>query len=68
LDTVPDNIRHLYLLNPMTGISEAFRQVLVFGNVPSLDLLMPALIGAVGCFVVGSWYFASTEMRFADAV
>lgn len=68
LDSVPDNLRQLYLLNPMTGITEAFRQVLVFGNTPTLGLLMPALIGAVGTFVIGSWYFASTEVRFADAV
>jgi lipopolysaccharide transport system permease protein len=69
LDSVkPESLRQLYMLNPMTGVTEAFRQVLVFGNLPGWDLLMPVTIGAVACFVVGAWYFGATERRFADAV
>ncbi len=68
LDSVPSDLRALYLLNPMTGIVESFRQVLVFGHSPDLELLVPALVAAACTFIVGTWYFGATEGRFADAV
>jgi ABC-type polysaccharide/polyol phosphate export permease len=67
-DSVPGNLRFLYLLNPMTGLVEVFREVLAFGDPPSIDVLMPSLIGAVGVVLVGAWYFTVTEERFADAI
>jgi ABC-type polysaccharide/polyol phosphate export permease len=52
----------------MTGIVESFREVLIVGNAPSLELLTPSLIGAAVAFVVGFWYFGATERRFADVI
>jgi lipopolysaccharide transport system permease protein len=66
LRAVSDELRPWYLANPMTGLVESFREVLVYGNSPQLELLLPALIGAGVLFLVGSWYFAATESRFAD--
>jgi homopolymeric O-antigen transport system permease protein len=68
LESVPESLRPLYLLNPMTGIVEVSRQVLAYGETPSMELLLPAVIGAGVCFVIGSWYFSATEERFADAI
>ncbi len=68
LSQVPDRLRSLYLANPMTGIVESFRLVLIVGRAPSLELLTPSLIGAVVASVVGVWYFAVTERRFADVI
>jgi lipopolysaccharide transport system permease protein len=68
LDQVPDELRSIYLANPMTGIVESFREVLIVGNAPSLELLTPSLIGAAVAFVVGFWYFGATERRFADVI
>lgn len=56
------------LANPMTGIIESFRGILVNGQAPDLGLLAPSLIGAVVLLVVGLWYFAATEPRFADVI
>jgi lipopolysaccharide transport system permease protein len=61
-------LREFYLANPMTGLVVSFRRVLVFGRPPDLDLLLPTIIGAIGFFVVGWWYFRSTEPRFADVI
>lgn len=68
LRAVPPDLRPLYLANPMTGLVESFRHVLVGGNPPSLELLGPAMLGAAAAFVIGVWYFGSTEPRFADVV
>jgi lipopolysaccharide transport system permease protein len=68
LEEVPDALRPWYLANPMTGLVESFRDVLVFGRLPELELLWPAVAGAILAFLIGYWYFASTEQRFADVV
>ena len=58
----------LFLANPMTGIVESFRGLLIEGRMPTLELLWPSLVGAVALFVIGVWYFRSTEPRFADVI
>jgi lipopolysaccharide transport system permease protein len=68
LDTVSENLRPLFLLNPMTGLIESFRAVLIEGVVPDMTVLLPSVIGAVVAAVVGTWYFSSTEPRFADVI
>jgi ABC-type polysaccharide/polyol phosphate export permease len=68
LDSVPAGLRTWYLLNPLTGLVESYRAILVHGMAPDRGLLIPAVIGAVVTFAVGSWYFGSTEARFADVV
>jgi len=68
LQTVPPSIRGYYLANPMTGLVESFRRVLVYGRAPSIGLLLPAIVGAAATFLIGYWYFAATESRFADVI
>jgi lipopolysaccharide transport system permease protein len=68
LDTVPDSVRWIYLVNPMTGLVESFRSVLLDGRGPELELLLPALGGAVAALLLGLAYFRGTERRFADVI
>lgn len=68
LDTVPDSLRGVYLANPMTGVIESFRRVLIEAQAPDVSVLMPAVVGSLLALVVGTWYFAATEPRFADVV
>jgi lipopolysaccharide transport system permease protein len=68
LDLVPPGLRQWYLLNPMTGIVEAFRQILVYGEPPAMGFLSAALIGSALVLATGAWYFAKTEKRFADVI
>jgi ABC-type polysaccharide/polyol phosphate export permease len=68
LASVPAGLRPWYQANPMTGLVESFRRVLVYGERPGIGLLMPTVIGAVAAFAIGIWYFGATEARFADVV
>jgi lipopolysaccharide transport system permease protein len=68
LSKAPAHLRGFFLANPMTGLAVSFRRVLVAGQPPELGLLLPTIIGALSVFVVGWWYFRSTEPRFADAI
>lgn len=68
LSAVPESYQALYRANPMTGLVESFRGVLVNGQAPSISVLLPSLIGAVAMLTLGLWYFRSTEKRFPDAI
>lgn len=68
LSEVPPDLRGLYLLNPMTGLIESFRSVLVYGHAPELATLAPSIIGASAALLIGTWYFGATEKRFADVI
>jgi lipopolysaccharide transport system permease protein len=68
LSEVPPNLRPLYLANPMTGLIESFRDILIAGKLPDLSVLTPSVIGAIVALVIGAWYFAVTNSRFADVV
>jgi len=68
LESVSGGLRTLYMLNPMTGLVEVFRQILAYGEAPSMSMLLPAAIGALVMLVIGTWYFSVTEERFADVI
>jgi ABC-type polysaccharide/polyol phosphate export permease len=68
LSSVPKGARSWYRLNPMAGLMESFRDVLIMGKAPQLDLLLPAMIGSFAVLLGGIWYFGSIESRFADVV
>jgi homopolymeric O-antigen transport system permease protein len=68
LSAVPHRLRPYYLANPMTGLVETFRQVLVYGDAPQLRLLLPSVIGAVVLLVCGLLYFSAKERLFADVI
>jgi lipopolysaccharide transport system permease protein len=68
LSAVPERWRTFYLLNPMVGIIENFRQVMLTGSAPeSRSLLFSAAISVA--LLVGSYlYFKLSEATMADYV
>jgi homopolymeric O-antigen transport system permease protein len=69
LNAVPESLRPWFLANPMTGLVESFRDILIApGHAPSLSNLAPTMIGAAVALLLGCWYFSGTEKRFADVV
>jgi len=68
LSTVPSNYRPYYLLNPMAGIIDCYRSVLIKGSVPELQPLLYGAAGSLIVFAAGYWFFKSLEMKFADVV
>jgi ABC-type polysaccharide/polyol phosphate export permease len=60
-------VSRLIFLNPMAGILEAYRSVLLKGEMPDSTLLTAAVISAV-IFVFGYWFFKRVEFQFADVV
>lgn len=68
LSEVPAEFRSWYLANPMAGLVESFRGVLIHGSGLDLGLLASPILGAGAALAIGTWYFAATQSRFADVI
>ncbi|NSW52300.1 MAG: ABC transporter permease [Anaerolineae bacterium] len=64
---VPEQWRVFYYLNPMAGILEAYRSVLLYQQVPDHTFLIAAGEAMV-VFVFGYWLFKRVEFQFADII
>jgi lipopolysaccharide transport system permease protein len=67
LSLVPEKLRFIYFLNPMAGILESYRAILVYGTSPGSYLLISSVI-ALATFVLGYWFFKRVEFQFADVI
>ena len=65
-ESVPAEWRPIFDLNPLAGIIEAYRSVLVYGVPPPAASLATAAIVSIVVFVVGAATFARLQARFAD--
>ena len=67
VSVVQERLRAFYFLNPMAGIIESYRAVLLNGNAPEPYLILAGLI-ALGTLLVGYWFFKRVEFQFADVI
>jgi lipopolysaccharide transport system permease protein len=68
LNSVPERWQKIYMLNPMVGLLEGFRGVLVKGFPPELSLLLVSVLG-IGVIWVIAWpLFRVMSQYFADVV
>lgn len=68
ISIIPEQYLDLYMLNPMTILMEVYRDILLYGTIPSIISLI-ILIG-VGFLlvIVGSAIFGRLERRFAEVI
>lgn len=64
---VPERLHDFYFLNPMAGVIEAYRAVLLHNQAPNSYLLWSVLIALI-TLSVGYWFFKRVEYRFADVI
>jgi len=68
LSFVPEKFLMIYRLNPLVGIVESFRSVILVGQQPLLiDVFYPLLCG-IFFVIVGFYYFQSLRRTFADVI
>lgn len=65
---VPERFRPFYVLNPMAGLIDAYRQVIVYGQPPALGYLGLSAVGALVLFAIGLVTFRRLEKSFADVI
>jgi lipopolysaccharide transport system permease protein len=65
---LPDRFRLLASLNPMTGLIEGFRAILLPDRILDWSSLLVSCIVALLVFAAGLLYFQKTEAEFADII
>ena len=66
IDMVPEKVRWVFSLNPMTYVIEAYRDILYYGKVPRLETLLSATIIGIVSLVVGWFVFEHLQKHFAE--
>ena len=66
IDQVPEVVRPLFRLNPMTNIILAYRDVLYYGRVPQMQTLLSCVAFGVGALIIGILIFEKLQRRFAE--
>ncbi len=67
-NVVPEGLAHMLMWNPMVGVVEGYRSVLLHASRPSFTLLGSAGLSALAIFVVGALVFRKYEHVFADYI
>ncbi|MFC1668491.1 ABC transporter permease [Chlamydiota bacterium] len=65
---VPEKIRWLYMINPMAGIINSYRNILLKGTAPEFSYLLYSAIVSVVLFILAYRYFKKSEKFFADII
>jgi lipopolysaccharide transport system permease protein len=65
---VPQRFQFLYMLNPMAGLIESYRRVIILGLAPEAGHLIPAAAVSALILVAGYSYFKREEALFADII
>ena len=68
LASVPTDYRALFLLNPLTGIVEGLRAVLVFGRQPDWQVVTISAALSLTIFIAALILFKRTDKYFADVI
>jgi len=67
-EMIPPQYRPVFALNPMTGIINAYRNVILYGVGPSWQSFSYAVIISLGLFIGGLIYFKRVQRHFADVI
>jgi ABC-type polysaccharide/polyol phosphate export permease len=67
-EIIPEQYHFLHQLNPMSQFITAYRQTILFGEIPSLTSVATMIITAVVTLGIGHLFFKRLEGIFADIV
>ena len=66
LEQVPEEIRWVFQVNPMTHVITAYRDILYYGKMPRLETLLSAALTGTGMLFAGWYVFQRLQRRFAE--
>jgi lipopolysaccharide transport system permease protein len=65
---VPEQFRALYMLNPMAGLIDSYRRIVLQAQWPDVTYLLTAAVISVVVFLLAYIYFKRAEAVFADII
>lgn len=66
INMVPENIRSIFQLNPMTPIITAYRDVLYYGKIPAVGTLFNGFVLGIISVILGFLVFGKLKRHFAE--
>lgn len=63
---VPEHLRGLFLLNPITALAVASRSILIDATLPDAEVVVKLVLVSAGFFVTGLFVFRGLRARFYD--
>lgn len=66
LEQVPDNMKFVFNLNPMTPVIIAYRDILYYKKVPEISTLLHATLLGIGLLIIGWITFSKLKKHFAE--
>lgn len=66
VDIVPEHLMKIFMLNPMTPITIAYRDILYYAKAPDLSTLLMAIGMSAAFMLIGFWAFGRLKKRFAE--
>lgn len=66
VDMVPEGLRTVFNLNPMTPVIVAYRDILYYNEIPKLETLVYALVLGIVILFLGSFIFERLQRNFAE--
>lgn len=66
IDQVPEEIRFIFKLNPMTNIIQAYRSIMYYGEVPHMEQLLSSVVTGFIFLFLGFFIFGKLKIRFAE--
>lgn len=68
MSIIPPKYSFLFDYNPNALFIDAYRRVILYGQVPALEKTLVGLVIAVATFLVGYYLFKKMEPSFADSI
>ena len=68
LTSVPERLRPLFDLNPMTWVLEGFRHAMLGQSAPPMGAVVGTAVASIVVFVLGALVFQQQERSFADII
>ena len=68
ISLVPERFRPLYLLNPMAGLIDSYRRIILQAQWPDATYVLTAMAVSLGLLLVAYTYFKRAETVFADII
>lgn len=66
MEYIPENLMPIFMMNPMTPVAIAYREILYYKQVPELSNLMLSIGVGVVSLVLGSIIFAKLQKNFVE--
>ncbi len=63
--SVSESIKRFEIANPLFYLLDAWSQVMIYAEAPTLYSMLHALAFASGIFIIGTYFFLSRERDFA---